>query len=191
MDAGQDWRPASAAFHGRLSVSDALKELIRDVPDFPKPGIVFKDISPLLSDAKGLAQAVRSMAEPFRGEVDLVVGIESRGFIFGAPMATELGVGFVPVRKPGKLPGATRSVSYELEYGTDSLEIQVDAIGAGQRVVLVDDLLATGGTIAAGLQLLGESGATVVGVSFLIELGFLDGRSRLPAVPLHSLIRYD
>ena len=172
-------------------MSDRLKALIRDVPDFPKPGIVFKDIAPVLSDAQGLAEAVRVMAEPFRGNVDVVVGIESRGFIFGAPMAIELGVGFVPVRKPGKLPGATRSVSYELEYGSDSLEIQSDAIAEGQRIALVDDLLATGGTVAAALQLLAGSGGTVAGVSFLIELGFLGGRDRLAGVPIHSTIRYD
>ncbi|MBM4243539.1 MAG: adenine phosphoribosyltransferase [Deltaproteobacteria bacterium] len=168
-----------------------LTRHIRDIPDFPKKGIVFKDITPLLANGPAFKEAVVRLAEPFRGKVDAVLGIESRGFITGAPVAVELGVGLAIVRKPGKLPWQTHSASYELEYGTDSLEIHQDAIGRGYRVLLVDDLLATGGTACAGLDLVRRLDGEVVGAAFLIELGFLRGRDRLAPVSVHSLIRYD
>lgn len=171
--------------------SDALRERIRDVPNFPKPGIVFKDITPLLADGPSLRRAVQSLANPFRGSVDIVLGIESRGFILGACVALELGVGLAIVRKPGKLPAATHSIEYALEYGTDSLEIHRDALGHGQRVLLVDDLLATGGTAAAATQLVRRLGGELVGASFLVELAFLNGRSRLEGVSVHATLRYD
>jgi adenine phosphoribosyltransferase len=170
-----------------------LTALIRDVPDFPKPGIVFKDVTPLLKDPAGLALAVELMANPFRNErIDVVVGPESRGFIFGTAVATSLSAGFVPVRKPGKLPYKTRSVSYALEYGTDELHVHADAVKPGMRVLLVDDLLATGGTLAASVKLLGAEGlgATIVGASVLIELDFLKGRANLGTMRVESLLRY-
>jgi adenine phosphoribosyltransferase len=170
-----------------------LERLIRDVPDFPKPGIVFKDVTPLLADPAGLALAVELMANPFRGAgVDVVVGPESRGFIFGTAVATALSAGFVPVRKPGKLPYKTKSIEYALEYGSDALHIHIDAVKPGMRVLLVDDLLATGGTLAASVKLIGAGGlgATVVGASVLIELAFLSGRSSLGGVRVESLLRY-
>ncbi len=172
-------------------MSDYLKELIRDVPDFPKPGIVFKDITPLLTDPRGLNEAVQAMADPFVGKVDTVLGIESRGFIFGAPVAIALGVGLALVRKPGKLPSDTAEKTYDLEYGTDTLEIHTDAIPKGGRVLMIDDLLATGGTAAAAVDLVHGLGAEVVGASFLIELGFLPGRGKVEPVPVHSVIRYE
>lgn len=171
----------------------ALERLIRDVPDFPKPGIVFKDVTPLLADAAGLALAVELMANPFRSErVDVVVGPESRGFIFGTAVATALSAGFVPVRKPGKLPYRTESIEYALEYGSDRLHVHVDAVRPGMRVLLVDDLLATGGTLAATSRLLGSGGlgATIVGASVLIELEFLAGRAALPPMRLESVLRF-
>lgn len=169
-----------------------LCRLIRSVPDFPKPGIVFRDITPLLADPAGLDQAVAQLAEPYHDrKVDLVVGIESRGFIFGAAVARQLGVGFVPIRKPGKLPAATTKVSYELEYGSDSIEIHTDAISPGQRVLLIDDLLATGGTMAAACQLVTGLGAEIVAIAFLIELSFLNGRAKLAGHDILSLITYD
>ncbi len=171
--------------------TEYLRRLVRDVPDFPKPGIVFKDITPLLADGEALRRAVRAMADPFRGGVDLVLGIESRGFILGSAVAVELGVGLAIVRKPGKLPAETHAARYELEYGTDALEIHRDAIPEGHRVLLVDDLLATGGTAAAGTRLVGDLGGRVVAASFLIELAFLPGRSQLAPVPVHSLLRYE
>ncbi|RLS95620.1 MAG: adenine phosphoribosyltransferase [Planctomycetota bacterium] len=170
-----------------------LSRLIRDVPDFPKPGIVFKDVTPLLADPAGLALAIELMANPFRNErIDIVVGPESRGFIFGTAVATSLSAGFVPVRKPGKLPYHTRSIEYALEYGTDRLHVHIDAVKPGMRVLLVDDLLATGGTLAASLQLLGEGGlgATIVGASVLIELEFLKGRANLGGMRTESILRY-
>ena len=170
---------------------DALKRLIREVPDFPKPGILFKDITTLLRDPKGLRTAVDCLVEPYRqAQLDHVVGIESRGFILGAVVADRLGVGFVPVRKPGKLPAATRSASYALEYGTDTLEMHDDAVGPGQRVLIVDDLLATGGTARAAVNLVKECGAEVAGVAFLIELEALNGRAQLPDEQLFAVIRY-
>ncbi len=168
-----------------------LKRLIHDVPDFPKPGIVFKDITPLLSDPAGLPLAVELMCQPFRSSrIDAVVGAESRGFIFGTSVASALSVGFVPIRKPGKLPRQTRAHSYDLEYGSDTLEIHADALRKGQRVLIVDDLLATGGTLAACLQLVQACGAEVVGLAVLIELLELDGRSRLGPAPIHSVLAY-
>ena len=151
--------------------------LLRDVPDFPRPGILFKDITPVLADADAFAAAIREMAAPWRGEnLDAVVGIESRGFILGAALALELGVGFVPVRKPGKLPAPTLSVEYALEYGSDRLHIHADALPPGARVIVVDDVLATGGTLKAALALTRQQGAEIVGAAVLLELGFLDAR---------------
>lgn len=170
-----------------------LTRLIRDIPDFPKPGIVFKDVTPLLADPAGLALAVELMANPFRGHrVDVVVGPESRGFIFGTAVATALSAGFVPVRKPGKLPGKTRSIEYALEYGTDQLHVHVDAVQPGMRVLLVDDLLATGGTLAASARLLGREGlgAEIVGASVLIELAFLGARAKLGDLRIEALLKY-
>lgn len=168
-----------------------LKRIIRDVPDFPKAGILFKDITPLLGDADALRATIEQLARPYRnGAVDLVVGIESRGFIFGTALARELGVGFVPIRKPGKLPADAISAEYELEYGTDKIEIHTDAIAGGQRVALVDDLLATGGTMSAACQLVSELKGKIVGISFVIELGFLNGREKLGDWPIHTLIHY-
>lgn len=170
-----------------------LERLIRDVQDFPKPGIVFKDFTPLLADASGLALAVEMMANPFRGSrIDLVIGAESRGFIFGTAIAQALSVGFVPIRKPGKLPSSVHGVDYELEYGTDRLEIHSDAMEQGSRVLLVDDLLATGGTMRAACELVGKCNAEVAGMTVLIELGFLDGRDKLSEHgQVHSVLRYD
>ncbi len=168
-----------------------LKRIIRDVPDFPKAGILFKDITPLLGDADALRATIEQLARPYRnGAVDLVVGIESRGFIFGTALARELGVGFVPIRKPGKLPADAISAEYELEYGTDKIEIHTDAIAGGQKVALVDDLLATGGTMSAACQLVSELKGEIVGISFVIELGFLNGREKLGNWPIHTLIHY-
>ena len=168
-----------------------LTAFIRDVPDFPKPGIVFKDIAPLIADRTAFRVAIEQLACPYRAApVDLVVGIEARGFIFGAALALELGAGFVPIRKPGKLPSATISAEYELEYGTDSMEIHTDAIAEGQKIALVDDLLATGGTMAAACQLVSALKGEIAGLSFVIELTFLHGREKLGDWPIHALIRY-
>lgn len=165
--------------------------LIRDVPDFPKPGILFKDITPLLANGDGLRCVVDRLAERYRGKVDVVVGVESRGFILGAPVAYALGVGLCIVRKPGKLPHDTHTVSYELEYGRDTLEIHQDALPPGARAVVLDDLLATGGTAKAAVSLVEACGGRVVECGFLIELAFLGGRAALAPVPVHSLLRYD
>jgi adenine phosphoribosyltransferase len=168
-----------------------LRGLIRNVKDFPKPPIVFRDITPLLGDAEGLAQAGAAMAEPFRNKnIDLVVGAESRGFIFGVLVARELNCGFVPVRKPGKLPCRTISQQYELEYGVDTLEMHGDAISSGQRVLLVDDLLATGGTMNACCRMVEQLGGKIIGISFLVELLFLNGRDKLGDYDIHSVISY-
>lgn len=168
-----------------------LKAYIRDVPDFPKPGIVFKDITTLLKDAAALKLMVEQMAHLFHDQkIDQVVGIESRGFILGMPLAYVLGCGFVPVRKPGKLPAKTFRREYALEYGTDTLEIHVDAFKPGQRVLLVDDLLATGGTAQAALSMLNEMQAETVAALFAIELTFLNGREKLSPCKTISLIKY-
>jgi len=169
-----------------------LKSFIRDVPDFPKPGILFKDITPLLADPAALKAVCDRLAEPFAGKrVTKVVGIESRGFIFGAPVAERLGAGLVPIRKPGKLPAETVSQSYELEYGTDTIEIHADAIAPGEKVLLIDDLLATGGTMAAGADLVTKLGGEIVGIAFVIELCFLHGREKLEDCDVHSLIKVE
>jgi adenine phosphoribosyltransferase len=165
---------------------------IRDVPDFPKPGIVFKDITPLLANAQALHKCVVALAEPYREtRLDAVCAIESRGFIFGAALARELGVGFVPIRKPGKLPARKIGADYALEYGSDRLEMHADALGHGTRVVLVDDVVATGGTLLAARALIAQLDAELVAASVVIELAFLNARARWAAgVPLHALIRY-
>ena len=169
-----------------------LATYIRDVPDWPKPGIVFKDITPLLRDPAALAMAVEMMANPFRGRgVDVVVGAESRGFIFGTAVAQALSAGFVPIRKPRKLPRATRRIEYELEYGTDALEVHEDAVGPGDHVLIVDDLLATGGTMKACCDLVEQLDAQIVGVTVLIELTFLNGRQLIRnSETLHALLKY-
>jgi|SRR5437660_9463171 len=170
---------------------ESIRNAVRDVPDFPKPGIVFKDITPILLDPALFARAVDQMAAPFRGlGVSRVVAIESRGFILGAPIALALRAGLVPVRKPGKLPAAAERVEYELEYGTDALEMHRDAIGTTDLVLVVDDVLATGGTAAAAGRLAGMQGATVAGYSFLLELGFLGGRERLGRARVEALLQY-
>ena len=168
-----------------------LKKLIRDIPDFPKPGILFRDITPLLADPSGLALAVELMANPFRGKnIDLVVGAESRGFIFGTAVACCLSAGFVIVRKPGKLPHKRISMSYDLEYGKDTLEMHADAIVANQRVLIVDDLLATGGTMRACCDLVTKLGGTIAGIAVLIELTDLKGRDKLKPNAVHSVVKY-
>jgi len=168
-----------------------LRAFVRDVPDFPRPGILFRDVTPLLADAAALREAICRLAEPFRdARIERVVGVESRGFLLGAPVALELGAGLAIARKPGKLPRRTLSVSYELEYGSDRLEMHADAIEAGQRVLLVDDLVATGGTAAATLRLARQAGADVVGCAFLIELEALGGRAQLDAKQIHAVLRY-
>jgi adenine phosphoribosyltransferase len=167
-----------------------LENYIRDVPDFPKKGIVFKDITPLLADAEAMREACDRLAEPFADSgVAKVVGIESRGFIFAAPVAERLGAGLVPVRKPGKLPAETVSQSYQLEYGTDQIEVHADAIAPGEKVLMLDDLLATGGTMAAACDLVRKLGGEIVGIAFVIELCFLNGRDKLGDYDLHTLIQ--
>ena len=168
-----------------------IKDLIREIPNFPQDGVSYKDITPLLKDSAGLSAAIQTMLAPFAdAEVDLVVGIESRGFVFATPIALELGCGFVPVRKPGKLPAATLRRDYALEYGETALEIHTDAIAPGQKVLVVDDVLATGGTLAATCQVLKELGAVVAGISVLAELSFLSGRNLLHGYKLESAIVY-
>jgi adenine phosphoribosyltransferase len=169
-----------------------LKKLIREVPDFPKPGILFYDITTLLKDSAGFAGVIDGLKSHYTGaRVDLVLGIEARGFIFAPALAYALHAGFVPVRKPKKLPAATCSVTYDLEYGTDSLEMHKDAVTPGARVLIVDDLLATGGTAAAAARLVQEAGGTVVGLGFVVELTFLSGRAKLPGYDVFSLLQYD
>jgi adenine phosphoribosyltransferase len=171
--------------------SQQLHGLVRDIPDFPKPGIVFKDLTPLWADARALAAIVDQLAEPYLGKVDSVVGIESRGFIMGAPVAYRLGVGLVIARKPGKLPYQCVSQEYQLEYGTDKLEMHSDGIIAGRRVLIVDDLLATGGTAKAAVGLVEQLRGEVIGCAFAIELNALKGRELLAPIPCHSLLQYD
>jgi len=169
-----------------------LTTYLRDVQDFPKPGIVFKDISPLLASTDAMRECIRRMAELVDGEqIHWVAGIESRGFLFGTPLAMELGAGFVPIRKPGKLPWKTNKIEYALEYGSDSLEIHEDAIESGQRVLLVDDLLATGGTMRAACDLVEGIGGVVSGCLFAIELSFLPGREKLAGRPVHTVMSID
>ncbi|MFI5350658.1 MAG: adenine phosphoribosyltransferase [Elusimicrobiota bacterium] len=168
-----------------------LQRHIRDVPDFPKKGIVFKDITPLLADAKAFESAIDRLAAPFMGKgVQIVAGIESRGFLLATPIAYRLGAGVVPIRKKGKLPRAVKSASYALEYGTDSIEAHADSFPKGTRVLLIDDVLATGGTAAAAVQLIEAIGGELLGASFLIELSFLAGRAKLPGRAVHSLVSY-
>jgi adenine phosphoribosyltransferase len=169
-----------------------LRSHIRSVPNFPKPGILFFDITTLLQDAAAFKESVRLMAAPYKkGSVDVVVGAESRGFIFAAGIALALGAGFVPIRKKGKLPGKTTSVSYALEYGTDTLEMHADAVKPGARVLMVDDLLATGGTMAACCEMIEKAGGRIVGVEFLVELTFLKGRDKLAKYPIRSQVVYE
>jgi len=168
-----------------------LKNYIRDIPNFPKEGIIFKDITPLWKDKDAFAQAIDTIVERYRPQqIDVVVGVEARGFIVGAPVAYKLGVGFVPMRKPGKLPYKTTSVSYELEYGIDTIEMHEDGISAGQRVLIIDDLLATGGTARAMCKLVEQAGGKVVELAFIVELTFLHGKDKLKEWNVFSLIQY-
>ena len=170
---------------------DHLKAKIREIPDFPKPGILFYDITTLLCDGKGFADTIDALAAPYMGEdIDQVIGIESRGFILGAAVAATLGCGFVPIRKPGKLPSKTHQETYNLEYGTDALEIHQDACAHDKRILIVDDVLATGGTARAAIDLARKAGGKIIGAAFLIELDFLNGRSKLPGEAVYSVLRY-
>jgi len=169
-----------------------LKKLIREVPDWPKPGILFYDLTTLVADPGGLRDVVENMADRYRGQkIDVVAGIEARGFILAPAVALRLGTGFVPIRKPKKLPWKTSRVTYELEYGTDTLEIHQDAVRSGQRVLLVDDLLATGGTAAAAATLVRQLGGEVAAAAFIVELTFLKGRAKLTGLDVHALLQYD
>ena len=170
-----------------------LKSLVREIPDFPKPGILFRDITTLLQDAQGLRYTIDILTEKCKNtfsSVDYVIGMESRGFIFGTPLAYGLGAGFIPVRKPGKLPGEVHSIEYELEYGIDKLEVHKDALQKGSRILIVDDLIATGGTAAATAKLVQQAGCELVGFGFIIELRVLGGRQKLPPVPIVTLMEY-
>lgn len=168
-----------------------IGDFIRDVPDFPKPGIMFKDITPLLADPVAFQSCIDQMAEQVSElKIDVIAAAEARGFLFAAPLALKMGIGMVPIRKPGKLPYKKRSYSYDLEYGSDTLEMHVDGIAAGQNVLVVDDLLATGGTVEACCKMIEDCEATVIGCSFLIELGFLPGAERLKKYPIYTLLKY-
>ena len=167
-----------------------LRDYIRDIPDFPKEGIVFKDISPLLANGQAFSACTSELSCLLPNDIDAIVGIESRGFLFGAALAQLTGLGFVPIRKPGKLPADTHSIEYELEYGSDILEIHKDALSAGHNVIVIDDLLATGGTAAATVELIEKIGANVKACLFVIELDFLNGRQKLGNTPVHSLLHY-
>ena len=168
-----------------------IKDNIRDVPDFPKPGILFKDITPILSNPKVFDRVIATFADRYRGQkIDAIVGIEARGFIFGSPLARELKTSFIPIRKQGKLPYTTTSVSYDLEYGSATVEMHVDAVKKGQRVVVIDDLLATGGTANAACELVEKQGGKVVECAFVVELEFLNGRKKITQSPVLSLARY-
>lgn len=174
-----------------LELATRVRAAIRDIPDFPKPGILFKDIMPVLADASLMADVIAYMAKQWHGDdIGCIVGMESRGFLFGMPLSIEMGVPFAPARKPGKLPYSTVSTSYELEYGTNTLEMHTDAIAKGQRVLIIDDLLATGGTAKATQQLIHDLGGTVAGFQFLVELDFLGGRSALGEARVDSLVHY-
>jgi adenine phosphoribosyltransferase len=169
-----------------------LDDLIRDIPDFPEKGVVFKDITPVLGDAKAFRALIDAMSEPFMDEgITKVAGIEARGFTLATPVADRIGAGFIPLRKPGKLPFETVKEEYELEYGIDALEVHTDAVFEGERVLVVDDVIATGGTAQAAIQLLRRVGAEVVGLSVFIELVFLGGANKVDGVPIHALVRYD
>ncbi len=169
-----------------------LKKLIREIPDYPKPGILFYDLTTLLQDKRGFHSLVDQLCEHYNGnKVDIVAGIEARGFIFGPALAYRLGAGFVPVRKPKKLPWKTSSVTYQLEYGSDALEVHQDAVHSGQHVLICDDLLATGGTAAAAVKLVRQLGGEVTGAAFAVELNFLNGRTKLPGIDVFSLLKYD
>jgi adenine phosphoribosyltransferase len=171
---------------------EALKKLIREVPDWPKPGILFYDLTTLVKDPGGLRTVVEGLADRYRGsKIDIVAGIEARGFILAPAVALRLGTGFVPIRKPKKLPWKTSRVTYDLEYGTDTLEIHQDAVHPGQRVLLLDDLLATGGTAAAAAALIRQLGGELAAAAFVVELTFLNGRSKLSGLEVHSLLQYD
>jgi adenine phosphoribosyltransferase len=168
-----------------------LKELIRDIPDFPKEGIIFKDITPVLQSPAGLKEVVDKFSEHYANQkIDVIVGAEARGFLFGPAVAINLGAGFVPVRKPGKLPYETVSKTYDLEYGTDTLEIHKDAVKTGDNVLMMDDLLATGGTMVASCELVESLGGKIMGCAFLIELGFLNGKEKLSKYDIFSLLQY-
>jgi len=167
-----------------------FRDFIRDIPDFPKPGITFKDITPLLADGDAFGACVSELSCFIEDDVDFIVGIESRGFLFGAALAQLTGVGFIPVRKPGKLPADIHAIDYELEYGMDRLEIHRDALSKGHKVVIIDDLLATGGTAEATVNLIQQLGASVSSCLFVIELGFLEGRKRLEGIPVHHILNY-
>ena len=177
--------PGPAA--GSEDIAALLRRLIRDVPDYPQPGVIFKDITPLLADPAGFSAVVHALATG-HDRIDKVAGIEARGFILAAPVARELGVGFVPVRKAGKLPGPTHAETYELEYGTATVEVHTDAFARAERVLMIDDVLATGGTAAATAALIRRAGAEVVSLAVLIELGFLGGRARLPGLEIRALV---
>ncbi len=169
-----------------------LTDFIRDIPDFPKPGILFRDITPLLASPDALREAVRQLTEAVQGQdIDLIAAAEARGFLFATPLALGLGVGVIPIRKPGKLPAKTLSHTYELEYGTDTLEMHADAVAPGNRVLIVDDLLATGGTVEACCQMVEKAGGVVASCAFVIELAFLNGREKLEQYPVTALVRYD
>jgi adenine phosphoribosyltransferase len=170
------------------TVAEIVESKLRDIPDFPQPGVVFKDYTPLIADGAALAAVVGDIADRYRGAIDVVVGIEARGFILGAAVAYELGLGMVPVRKAGKLPGETILESYTLEYGTAEIEVHSDAFTPGQRVLVIDDVLATGGTAAATCQLVERAGAVVVGVDVVLELAFLHGREKLGDRPVHAIL---
>ena len=174
-----------------MKITD-LKKHIRDIPDFPKEGIIFKDISTLLKNPQAFRKSIDTLSTPYKkARINYVVGVEARGFILGAALAYKLGAGFIPVRKKGKLPYKTKSVTYQLEYGTDTLEIHQDAIKPGQRILISDDLLATGGTAAATAELVRKLGGEVIGASFAVELTFLNGRKKLPGIDVLSMIQYD
>ncbi len=182
----------TAGHGGTLPAVQEIKALIREIPDYPKPGILFYDITPVMADPGVFSLLLDRLTQPFAGQgITKVAGIEARGFTLAAPVAEKLGAGFVPIRKPGKLPYEVKSRSYELEYGTDALEVHVDAFHPGDRILIVDDVIATGGTASAAIGLVRDLGGSIAGFSVFIELGFLDGKSALDEVPFHALLTYD